>query len=150
MAATVVDLTDDSDIIPYSSTGLICYKVTRTIPTTSTDENNDKVVIAGPFPAGAQVWGFECSSATDMETGGPTLVVDISTGAADGTVSLDLINGSTAPRSASWNDALDAGKLGSDIGGEYLLWHTTTAATTPAQANVEFRLLLAYGVYEDS
>lgn len=98
------------------------------LATTSLDDNDDKVILDA-LPARFHVLGGTVHvDDLDSATG---LVWDLSTSTdLTGTVGTVLIADSTVGRSAG-SDSLDETKVGTDVGGEYLMLHVNTAATTP-------------------
>jgi hypothetical protein len=102
-----------------------------TVATTSTDEINDVFEI-GYLPVGVTVHGF-IVKATDMDTGGPTLVWKLRLNA------VDLITGITAGQAAGttvyWCDPTTT------AGFEVVDGKITAAGTTPASGTVTVRVL---------
>lgn len=141
-AATILSDILVSNQKPHGVQGVYPVLLDVTIPTSSLDDANDKVLLY-KFPSNCRLWGLRVDFG-DADTGGaPAAVVDISTATdTSGTVGSVLINDSTAAQSGA-NDDLDAGLLGIDVGGEYLMWHTITAAATGAAVSHKFYLLLS-------
>lgn len=124
----------DANVVPVLKVGgalQVHSFAAVTVATTSTDEQDDVFQI-GYLPAGVTVHGF-IIKATDMDTGGPTLVTKLRLNA------VDLITGITAGQAAGstvyWCDPT------STAGYEVVDLKVTTAGTTPAQGTVTVRVL---------
>jgi len=106
---------------------------TYTLATTSLDEADDKVIL-DKLPARCRILdAFVILEDLDGATG---LVWDLSTATAlDGTVGTVLISDSTVGRSAG-SDSIDEAARGTAADGDYLMFHTNTAATTPASGDI--------------
>lgn len=110
-----------------------------TLATTNLDDTDDKVIL-DKLPARARIMdGFVIVDDLDSSTG---LVWDLSTATAvDGTVGTVLISNSTVGQAAG-SDELDAAARGTAADGDFLMWHTNTAATTPVSGEVEWHILI--------
>ena len=110
-----------------------------TLATTSLDDTDDKVIL-DKFPARCRIMdGFVILGDLDGATG---LVWDLSTATAlDGTVGTVLISNSTVGRSAG-SDSVDEAARGTAADGDYLMFHTNTAATTPASSTIEWHVFI--------
>jgi hypothetical protein len=108
-----------------------------TLATTSLDDTDDKVIL-DKFPARCKIMdAFVILGDLDGATG---LVWDLSTATAlDGTVGTVLIADSTVGRSAG-SDSIDEAKRGTSADGDFLMFHTNTAATTPASSTIEWHV----------
>ena len=119
------------------------YPVVVSFPlaTTNLDDSDDKVIFY-KFPSNTIMWTL-LAAVTDVDSA-TGLVWDLSTATAtDGTVGSVLINDSTVGRSAG-SDGLEAVNLGGlDVSGTYLMWHTSTAATTPVAGTATITMLLS-------
>jgi hypothetical protein len=108
-----------------------------TIATTSLDDTDDKVIVE-KFPARCRIMdAFVVVADLDGATG---LVWDLSTSTdLIGTVGTVLISNSTVGRSAG-SDSIDEAARGTAADGDYLMFHTNTAATTPAAGILEWHV----------
>jgi hypothetical protein len=90
---------------------------------TSLDDADDKVLLDS-FPARFRLLGGTVH--IDDVDSGTDLIWDLSTSTnLTGTVGTVLISNSTAGQSAG-SDSIDETKIGTDVGGEYLMFHVNT------------------------
>jgi hypothetical protein len=124
----------DANEIPLLKVGgalQVCSFDAVTVATTSTDEQDD-VFQLGYLPKGVVVHGF-IVKATDMDTGGPTLVWKLRINAVD--VVTGVTSGQTASHTVYWCDPTTT------AGYEVVDGKVTTAGTTPASGTVTVRVL---------
>lgn len=147
MAAGVQNATDGV-IFPQAVQGLVPFKTTVTIPTTSIDDIGDDVLIC-KFPEGVYLYTPSLLvQPSDMDTNGtPTLGLDFGFGDSDGVIDTVLINDSVAARTGV-ADEVDTGITDrfSDCGGKYFIMSVVTAAATAAAGTLEVEGLYAPGL----
>jgi hypothetical protein len=104
----------------------------------NTDDADDKVLLY-KFPARCRVFGGTVHM-DDMDSG-TALIWDLSTSTdLIGTVGTVLISNSTAGQSAG-SDSIDETKIGTDVGGEYLMFHVNTGGV--GTGTITWHLLVA-------
>lgn len=131
-----------SSLSAGSNQGVIPFWVTCTIATTAIDDNDDKMLLLGPFPTVAYIPNAAPAlfvSLSDMDTGGPTLDIDFGFGASDGVLDFTLINSAGGGGAAGAYESTPVAGQGAwiDVGGLYVIGHVIAAATTPAAGTIQ-------------
>lgn len=127
------------------------FVFTVTVPTTATDEADDKLRIA-KLPPGCFVGDLAVRfvAAADAHAT-PTLVNDFILENDAGTAEdIKLIGGSTAGQAAGGADRIDDAAVGLWGGGLWLTMETTTGAATATEVTLRVYLLLSYGVVTEN
>lgn len=123
-----------------------CFGESVTIPTTALDDVGD-IRRLYQFPAGAFLIGFR-GTPTDADTGAtPTLVYSIVTTNSSDVTNVTVVSLSTNGQAAADSDLIATAAIGKFVGGDYLAFKTTTAATTPAAMTYKFFVMYSVGLF---
>lgn len=140
----VRNLTDGTGIVSGFAMP-VTFGESITISTSHIDDVNDirRIYL---FPAGAYLTDFR-GTPSDMDTNAtPTLVYSILTTDSSDVTQLTVVSGSTNGQAAAGSDLIATAAKGRYVGGQYLVWKTTTASATPAAGTYKFYLAYSIGI----
>lgn len=150
MAAATVDSSRKDH--PVGVQGLVPFSHAVAVAATSVDDVGDAVLLY-LFPQNTFLKANDLDvTSTDMDTGGPTLVMDFGIGDSDGTIDTELIADSDIGQ-AGGSDAADASTGANywvDVSEKYFIMSVDTAATTEAAGTITVRGTTAFGLIEAS